>query len=234
MRPVDIIVPVYNEEACIEEFHARMARLGLSSALVFVDNGSTDGTAARIARLPDVRLIRHAQNEGYGASVRDAMLAGTADRIVIIDGDLEYPPEVVPAVLQALDRHPVVYTSRFVARGRVELPLFRRLGNRAVSGLYNALFRQHVTDLLTGCKGFRRGVVTPDALHADGFEHSIEFGVLFALGGQTIAEVPVAYVPRTRGTSKMRHVPEAARMVAALVRYWVRYVALGRSVPHGA
>src|SRR5438105_5219855 len=65
-RTLDIVVPVFNEEACVGEFFERIARLGYADALVFVDNGSTDGTVSLLTRHANVRIIRHATNEGYG------------------------------------------------------------------------------------------------------------------------------------------------------------------------
>lgn len=231
MSAVDIIVPVFNEEACLDEFYARVQRLGQASALIFVDNGSTDGTPAHLARFTEARVIRHTTNEGYGSSVRDAFTLGDGERIVIIDSDLEYPPEIVPAVLDALCTHPVVYTSRFLSEHSPDIGFTRRLGNRLVSGLYNLLFGQRVTDLLTGCKGFRRDTLAPGSLRTNGFEHSIEFGALFALAGHRIHEIPIDYRPRTRGASKMRHFPQVLRMLAFLAMFWLRYAVLRRPLP---
>lgn len=226
-----IIVPVFNEEASVDEFYTRVQRLGLSAALIFVDNASSDGTVSRIERYPDVRLIRHASNEGYGASIRHGIEASDAERIIIIDADLEYPPETLPAVLSALDEHAVVYASRFLGQ-RPDMPLVRRVGNRLITAIYNLLFRQRTTDFCTGLKGLRRGALPLSALRQNGFEHAIELGAMIALAGQQIHDVPVRYVPRSRGRSKMRHLREALKFIIYLLRYWFRCVILRR--PLGA
>src|SRR5207302_10076995 len=113
---VDIVVPVYNEQASIDEFYERVAHLGLAHRLLFVDNASTDGTVAAIERHQDVRLVRHRSNEGYGASIRDVIADSEAEYVVVIDADLEYLPEMIPVTLEPLDAHPVVFGSR--VRGR--------------------------------------------------------------------------------------------------------------------
>jgi glycosyltransferase involved in cell wall biosynthesis len=225
---VDIVVPVFNEEACVDEFYARVARIGLASALVFVDNASTDGTVALLERHPGMRLIRHARNEGYGASIRHGMAASDAELVVVIDADLEYPPEAIPTLIAALGDHDVVYASRFLGPNPPAMPLARRVGNRFVSALYNLLFRQHATDLYTGMKGMRRQALPLANLERDGFEHGVELAAMIALAGRRIHDVPVDYVPRTRGASKMRHVPESLKLVAYLVGYWMRCAVLGR------
>lgn len=219
---VDIIVPVLNEADNVDEFIARVQRQGLAESLVFIDNGSTDGTLERLARYPFVTVIRHARNEGYGASICDGIRATAADRIVIIDADLEYPPEALPQLLAALDDAAVVYGSRFRTATPAAMPLLRRLGNTLASGVYNRLYGQQVTDLYTGMKGLRRAAVPLRHLRRTGFEHAAELSALIALSGHRIAEIGVAYAPRQRGRSKMRHLPEALKLIAALIRYRIQ------------
>ena len=218
---VDIIVPVHNEQGSIDEFYDRVARLGLAERLLFVDNASSDRTVACIERHRDVRVIRHQTNEGYGASIRKGIAASDGEYIVVIDADLEYPPETIPAILDALDTHPVVYASRFIGPRAPAMSLPRRLGNRFVSGLFNLLFGQHTTDLYTGMKGLRRSSLPLSHLRRDGFEHGVELAALIAMAGRRIEEIPVDYHPRRKGRSKMRHIPEGLKLTFHLVSYWV-------------
>jgi glycosyltransferase involved in cell wall biosynthesis len=228
-RPLDIIVPVLNEESYIDEFHARIDRLGYADALIFVDNASTDGTAGRIERLPGARLIRHATNQGYGASIRDGIASSDGERIIVIDADLEYPPEAIPAILGALHDHPAVYASRFLSSDSLPMPFLRRAGNRVVTALFNRLFDQNTTDLYTGMKGLRRAAFELARLQRNGFEHVIELSVRIARSGEKIHDVPVQYAPRSRGVSKMRHVPEAFKFVTYTLAYWLCDVARRRA-----
>jgi len=221
-RPLVIIVPVLDEEAYIEEFYERVDRLGLANALLFVDNASSDGTVATIERLPGARLIRHASNEGYGASIRDGITASDGAAIVIIDVDLEYPPEAIPTMLDELRERPAVYASRFLAAAPADMPWSRRFGNRLVTTLFNVLFQQHTSDLYTGMKALRRDAFDLSTLRRPGFEHVIELAALIAGSGIEIHDIPVVYTPRRRGRSKMRHVPEALKFVAFTVWYWLR------------
>jgi glycosyltransferase involved in cell wall biosynthesis len=222
-RAVDIIVPVYNEEACVNEFVDRVTAVGLREALIFIDNASTDLTVQRIESQAGVRLVRHDRNAGYGASIRDGIARSDAAAIVIIDADLEYPPESIPDLLAALGRHPVVYGSRFLGDGRPDMSWVRRLGNGLISGVFNALFRQTTTDLYTGMKALRRDALDSLVLRRDGFEHVAEMGVQLAQAGCRIYEIPVRYAPRTSGISKMRHLRETVTYLWYIVSAWLRF-----------
>ena len=111
---VDVIVPVFNEEDGLPEFLERTTGLDLNLQLICIDNASTDKSLALLKEYQEIKVIEHATNEGYGASLRDGMQAATADKIIIIDADCEYPPEAIPALVNALDEFEVVYTSRFL------------------------------------------------------------------------------------------------------------------------
>jgi glycosyltransferase involved in cell wall biosynthesis len=169
--------------------------------------------------MPGARLIRHSRNRGYGASIRDGFAAGTATKVLIIDADLEYPPEAIPEFVAALDEYPVVYGSRFL-RGRPSgMPPFRRIGNRAVSTLFNRLFHQKTTDFYTGMKALRQDALEALDLKLDGFEHVVEMGAQLSRAGFQIREIPVDYTPRSRGVSKMKHLPEMLKYLWYVTRY---------------
>lgn len=221
-RTVDIVVPVHNEVESVDEFYARCADLALAEALIFVDNASTDGTVARLSAHPGLRLIRHDTNLGWGASVRDGIAATTGERIVIVDADLEYPPEAIPRLLAALEQTPAVYASRFLGARPPDMPLARRLGNRLMTGFFNVLFGQRLTDFATGMKAVRRSAVPLERLQQNGWEHGAEIAALIALSGHRIGEIAVEYTPRQAGRSKMRHLREAVKVIYFLLRYRLR------------
>lgn len=217
---VDIVVPILNEAGCVDEMVDRLALACPGASLIFVDNGSTDGTLDRL-HARGVETVRHLGNEGYGKSLRDGIAHGKGLAIVTIDADLEYPPESIPALLEALETHPVVYGSRFCGGRRPEMGAVRRLGNRFLTGVFNIVCRQRLTDLYTGIKAFRRDQVGGCRFQESGFAFVVEFAAHVSRSCR-IAEVPVEYHARSKGRSKMRHVVEALRGIAAVVRYGLR------------
>lgn len=217
---VDIVVPILNEAACVDELIDRLAAACPGARLIAVDNGSTDGTLGRLAAR-GIETVRHARNEGYGKSLRDGIERGTRSTIVTIDADLEYPPESIPRLLDALEHSPVVYGSRFLDSRCASMSASRRLGNAALTRLFNLVCRQRLTDLYTGVKAFRRDVLAGCRFRETGFAFVVEFAAAAAHRCR-IGEVPVPYLPRSRGRSKMRHVAEAMRGLAALAQYGIR------------
>ncbi|HYN06276.1 MAG TPA: glycosyltransferase family 2 protein [Vicinamibacterales bacterium] len=224
MQPsVDVVVPVFNEEANVDEFYRRLSQAGYATSLIVVDNASTDRTVERLQRYPGVRLIRHESNLGYGASIRDGIAACQGNVVVIIDADLEYPPEAIPDLLVALEHHSAVYASRFLSGQPGGMPFLRRLGNGAISSIFNVLFRQRTTDLYTGMKGIRRDALRGLVLEQNGFEHVLELSARLAMAGHRIHEIPVTYVPRAVGVSKMRHIPETLKYLWLVARYRLQW-----------
>ena len=212
---VDIVVPILNERECLGELLDRLTLSCPGARLIFVDNGSTDGTLELLAER-GVDTVKHAQNEGYGQSLRDGIAAGTRSLVLTIDADLEYPPEAAQELLAALARSHVVYGSRFLG-AKPNMSLTRRLGNRALTVVFNLVCRQHLTDLYTGIKAFRRDVFDGVVFREQGFSFVVEFAV-HAARRCRIAEIAVPYHARARGTSKMRHFQEGLRALATLVR----------------
>ena len=138
----------------------------------------------------------------------------------MIDADLEYHPEDVPVLVAALGMAPAVYGSRLLegAEGLRTMPSTRRIGNRVVTGLFNLLFDERLTDLYTGIRGVRRDALAWHLLRSDGFEFVLEVAARLKANREPIVEVPIRYTPRTVGVSKMQHVPEFLRFVFHLLR----------------
>ena len=121
MQTVDIVVPVYNEEAAIEAFHQQLCAAldGLAYAFrfIYVNDGSADATAARLEALAaaDDRLllVELSRNFGHQAALTAGLDAADADFTLTLDGDGEHPPELIPQMLElAQAGYEVVLTQR--------------------------------------------------------------------------------------------------------------------------
>src|SRR6266498_512801 len=194
-RLVSVVVPAHNEEATVARFVERTAKafaqLGRPWELLYVDDGSTDGTAAAVeaaARAePRVRLVRQRRNLGLTEALNRGFREANGEVIVFLPADLESDPEVdVPLLLDKLDEgYDVVAGWR---QGR-------RDGKRFASRL---LFGLDVHDM-NWIKAFRREVTDSLALRSSWHRYIL---VMAHNEGWRIGEVKVPYEPRQAGRSK--------------------------------
>ena len=216
---LDIVVPIYNEEATVAELLKRLRQSCPDARLIFVDNASTDSTRDLLQQHGVVDLVCHESNLGYGRSLLDGMRHGSAEHVVIIDADLEYLPEDIPALVAGLDSAGAVYGSRFLAsrESPPAMQWYRSMGNGLVTQLFNLLFRQELTDLYTGIRAFRRSVLPLEELESSGFEFVLELSARLVHAGVPLGEVPAGYDPRKTGKSKMQHLPEFLKFARRLI-----------------
>jgi glycosyltransferase involved in cell wall biosynthesis len=127
---LSVAAPVYNEEASIEEFHRRVrsALDGLPYELILVDDGSTDGTGEILARLaeedPAVRVVRLSRNFGHQAATTAGLDHARGDAVVMIDADLQDPPELIREMLERWrEGADVVFAVRRTRAGETRLKL---------------------------------------------------------------------------------------------------------------
>jgi len=217
---IDIIIPVYNEEESLPGFYQKLCAQPIAFNPIFIDNGSTDGSLCFLQSIENATIILHQTNKGYGASLRAGIRTARTDKIIIIDADGEYSPEVIPRIVRELDNYDVVHTSRFLGRINDSMKFYKSIGNRIITQLFNLLFHQHLTDLYTGCKGYRRACVASLQLHRNGFEHVLEISARLVKKGIAIKEVPVHYNERVKGTSKMNHILETAKYLVFVIYYF--------------
>lgn len=215
----DIVIPTCNEAATIPDLLRRLRAACPAARLIFVDNASTDTTVDLLREAGIADIVQHAENLGYGRSLLDGMRHGDGEHVVVIDADLEYSPEDIPAMLARLSDADAVIGSRFLQTGTsaIDMQRYRSLGNGLVTGLFNLLFRQNLTDLYTGVRAFNRSALPLDDLQSSGFEFVLELSARLVSAGVEIVETPVEYTPRSTGASKMKHVPEFLRFGRRLI-----------------
>jgi glycosyltransferase involved in cell wall biosynthesis len=201
-------VPVYNERAHVEELLRAIHASPVKKEIVIVDDGSTDGTRQKLEAMPlpaDVTVIFHAGNFGKGAAIRTALAYARGEYVLVQDSDLEYDPQDYPALLRPLQsRHAnVVYGVR---PDRPERGLRFFLGAKLLTHLANFLYGAAIHDEATCYKVFRRSLIAQIGLQCRRFEFCPEITAKLCRLGETIAEVPIRYMPRSAGEGKkIRH-----------------------------
>lgn len=210
---VTVIVPTFNERDNVAELVARTAAAldGWDAEILFVDD-STDDTAAEIARVAAdapilVRVLHRSENTGgLGGAVVVGLGAAAADVCIVMDGDLQHPPELLPALLAryAQGDADVVAASRYIGGGDTSgLGTAVRFGvSRVATWLTRAMFPirlAHSTDPMTGFFLVDRGRLDLSTLQPRGFKILLE---ILARNDMRVAEVPMEFAERRHGTSK--------------------------------
>src|SRR3989475_3134697 len=225
---LSIVVPLFNEAGTIAELHRRLAAvlflIGLPSEIIYVDDGSSDGTAEALTdiatRDSQVRLIPLARNYGQTAALAAGFDAAAGDVIVAMDGDLQHEPEEIPKLLAKLhEGYDIVSGWR---EQRVDNLWTRRLPSKIANWLMAKLSGVSLHDFGTTFKAYRAPVIKRIRLYGD-LHRCIP--ALASWGGARIAEVPIANIPRPQNQSHYG-LSRTWRVAADLitVRFLLRYV----------
>lgn len=217
---VVVVVPTYNERENIAPLFERLAAirstLGADLHLVFVDDGSPDGTGAEISRLVKehdyVHLLEREGKMGLGTAYidgfRHAIEAFDPAVFVQMDSDLQHPPERVKPLVDAVkEGADVAVGSRYIEGGSFEgLKGSRKMVSRGANWLARSVLGLPIHDTTTGFKALDRRAV--DAilgvkLHSSGFIFQVESLYVFKQNGMKMVEIPFVFELRERGTSKM-------------------------------
>ena len=205
---MSVIVPVYNEVAHVDELLRAIHGSPVKKEIIIVDDGSSDGTREKLRTMPlanDVTVVFHEKNCGKGAAIRTALQYSRGEYVLIQDSDLEYDPQDYPALLRPLEQHEanVVYGVR---PDRPERGLRFFLGAKLLTRVTNLLYAAGIHDEATCYKVFRRSLISQIDLQCRRFEFCPEVTAKLCRMGEKIAEVPIAYAPRSAGEGKkIRH-----------------------------
>ena len=215
---IAIVVPTYNERANIEKLYTELCILiNEDFTLLVVDDNSTDGTGDFLTELGTrddrVRLLERPRKAGLGSAYRDGfalVLKDSPDFIVQMDADLSHDPKMIPVLLEeARSGYDLVIGSRYISGINVVNWPMRRLLLSWTANRYARFITglgYHVYDATGGFKVFRREVlegINFSKMKSDGYSFQIEMNFTAWKKGYKIKEIPIIFVDRHSGTSKM-------------------------------
>ena len=221
---LSVVIPVYNEVDNIREILKRVEAQKLANEIVVVDDGSTDGTRTLLTELDGkdrVRVILHEHNQGKGAAVVTGLKAALGDILLIQDADLEYDPRDYPQILRPIEEGiaDVVYGSRFLGGPRRVAMYWHMLANKMLTAMTNILYDTILTDMETGYKVFRRGVIEGMTIRSKRFDFEPEFTAKVLKRHYRIFEVPITFNPRDYSEGKKIKLKDAFAAVWTLLKY---------------
>lgn len=214
MKPF-VMIPTYNEKENIRSLIDEILKLRIKNLeIVVADDSSPDGTWKAVREISgknrNVHLLLRKKNRGRGAAGKDGFvycLKHGADVIIEMDADFSHDPKYIPLMLKELKNADVVLGSRRVAGGKeVGRSFLRRMITRIANLYISLMLGLKVKDCNSGFRCFKRKVL--EKINLDGLESkgpSIVQEVLFNahLKGFKIKEIPITFVNRTKGKSKL-------------------------------
>ena len=225
---LNIIIPVYNEKNTIEIIVDKVLQYKeLSSKMIIVDDGSTDGTQDILNNLkikhPDrIKILNHEKNLGKGAAIRTAIKNLDSDIVLIQDADLEYDPSDYSKLIKPIltNKADVVYGSRFLGGQQVRVHLFwNYLANKIITLTKNILVNMNFTDMETGYKVFKTKVLQSIEVQENSFTFEPEITIKLAKKKFIFFEVPISYYGRSYEEGKKIKIKDAFLALYCLFKY---------------
>lgn len=203
---VSVVIPCLNEaeniEICVTRALAVLEEHHIPGEVVVADNASEDGSP-ELAAKAGARVI-HEPRRGYGSAYLAGLGAATGDYVVMLDADLTYDFEDIPAFVEKLDEG-----AQMVIGDRMDnihpgaMPwLHRYVGNPVLTGILNTFFRTGVKDAHCGMRALRRDVLPTLDLRTTGMEFASEMVIRASKRDLDIRQIPIEYHPRG-GESKL-------------------------------
>jgi undecaprenyl-phosphate 4-deoxy-4-formamido-L-arabinose transferase len=218
---VSIVIPIFNEAASLEELYRRitsaLATGERTYELIFVDDGSTDGTFAAIERVREgddrVRAVRFKRNFGQHPAMHAGLARARGDIVVTMDGDLQNAPEDIPRLVEAVEAGYDVASGRREARHD---SWGRTLPSRLINGMLRRFTGVPISDFGCAFNAYRRTAMEP-MLGSIGKQKFTKALVLS--GGASVVEVDVAHASR-QGRSRYSPLRLTRLALHVLAGFW--------------
>ena len=190
-----VSIPVYNEQKYVNRVLDKVRQY--ADRILVIDDGSTDETPSLLAKQP-VDVIRHAENRGYGRSIRDAFRYAQCykfDWLITMDCDEQHEPESLPDFYEAIaqDDADIISGSRYLHDVRCgdPPPEDRRAINTQITDMLNRCLNLKLTDAFCGYKAYRVSALTHMHIDETGYAVPLQAWVMAAAAELRIKEVPI-------------------------------------------
>ena len=198
---LSIVIPVCNEGENVEELYNQLnvvlSRLGKTSEIIFVDDGSIDDTFKKLKAIKDsrVKIVRFQRNYGKSAALSCGFKKSKGNFVITLDGDLQDDPKEIPRFLEKLNEYDMVSGWK----GKRQDPISKTIPSKFFNALTRYITGVKIHDFNCGFKGYRNYVVENVKLYGE-FHRYIP--ALAHWKGYTVGEIEVEHHPRIHGKSK--------------------------------
>lgn len=209
-----VIIATYNERENIGRLVKDVLALAFPIEIVVVDDNSPDGTGPLVDELrrnePRLHAIHRPGKMGLGTAHVAGFkysLAQKADLIMTMDADFSHDPSYIPAMLKLAESHDIVIGSRYVAGGAmVNSPSYRRWFSKSANWFAKAMLGLQAFDCTAGFRCYKAAVfekIDLDGVFPDGYSFLMEILYRFQSAGFSVGEVPIRFMDRALGVSKI-------------------------------
>ena len=225
---LSVVIPAYNEEAVIGNVLDQITALDVASEVLVVDDAASKRTAEVAQAHAGVRVISHPYNMGNGAAVKTGIRHATGDHILLMDGDGQHPPAVIPELLAHTDRYEMVVGARTSASDSHPA---RDVANQVFNVYASYITGQQVKDLTSGFRVVRTDIARSFLyLLPNGFSYPSTLTITLFRAGYAVKYVPFA-APARVGKSKVRPFKDGLRFLMTVTRLGTLFVPLKIFVP---
>ena len=237
---LSVVLPAYNEGrnivALCRRLHHTLGQLQIPHELIVIVQGD-DGSYAALQQLqpqmPMLRAWHFPEPLGVARAFQEGFdrIAPEATHVLTMDADLNHQPEELPRFLETLERGcDIVIGSRYIAGGRIErMPAWKQALSRWMNHLFSALTPLRVADKTSGYR-LQRRIVVEDVRHrvrAKNFDFYVEYLIHAMEAGYAMREVPITFLARVDGESKMR-IPDTCYRYLRLILWTLCHRRNGR------
>src|SRR5919107_284048 len=232
---VSVVLPVFNEKGHLldelDRIRTSLEASSLTYELIVVDDGSTDGSAERLADVPGIRLIRFTKNRGSGSARKAGTHAARGRVVAWTDADMTYPNDRIPELVKELEGHDQVVGARTSEQGTAKA--LRVPAKWVIRMLAQYLAGVKIPDLNSGLRAFRRSVAV-QYLHLlpAGFSCVTTITMAFLANGYSVKYIPIEYAPRA-GESKFHWWADTRRYLLQVLRLVLSYNPMRFFMPIG-
>lgn len=221
---VSVILPCYNERDSAARYQAELlpalAGLGVPFEVLAVDDGSSDGTADALRKLP-ITVLSHERNRGMGAAIRTGLAEAKGELVATLDADLSFAPGQLSALLKRqkeTDADLVAGSPYLTPEGMAAVTWSRRLPSLMLNALYRGLFSHRLTSYTPVFRLYKASALRGLALTSEGFEINAEIAARMVRAKLKVAEAPAVLDERRAGVSKLSRARELRRHLALVGR----------------
>ncbi|MBN2406603.1 MAG: glycosyltransferase family 2 protein [Elusimicrobia bacterium] len=229
MKDISVVVPVYNEVKVLGEFLPGiigvLRDMNIEYELIIVDDGSKDGSPGEIEKfLPDIKIIRHETNRGYGAAIKTGIRCSKYDRILILDADGSYLPQDTVRLLEHADDFEMVVGARIDEN--IGRKLLRGPAKWFLKKLAEYISGEKIPDLNSGMRIFDKKISAKYmGILPNGFSFTSTITLIMLCNDYKVKYVPIEYRKRV-GKSKINPVRSTVGFFSLIIRTSVYFNAM--------